>query len=507
MAAVAPETSETQEAQQKPGWASTYDALNAKLPGKFSNSLPSSSTVAAGATLASDRLSTLSATGRKQLGELGRASSQRASEIGTASSASANKFREMSAQKLKDSQEAWLSCCYSVTNETQVALNVALCQVGPLYYEVIAPGDTFERRIPNLPFALELRPFPESPYNSWSTTWPVLAVTGPVVAAASLLAIPFVAVAAGGSALASLTGIGSSIAAGATATAESVTASAATATALVAKASSLPGARHVKTKLSDAARKAVGEHISRDKIQEHVVRYITERGVAAGAGAATEAEVRRITDAEDGDRKKKQRREGKVDEVEVTGLDVEKVLRCETGKSAVDKALAKAFKKLSTKSGLREYKTDENPVLRVVGGPELETRTPPSSFLHPHPSPKTFLVFYPLVVLHAPASVVRAEPVPASEVPPTEDETRIMKEGKVVEKYETAEKVAATAPAPTGEAKEGGKEMSEQGKKDFEQAVEEAQKEEGETGKAEEGSKGQGKEGEEVVQKKKGWFW
>lgn len=178
---------------------------------------------------------------------------------------------------------------------------------------------------------------------------------------------------------------------------------------------------------------------------------------------------------------------------------------------------------MSLKSGLKEFKTEENPVLRVVGGfvfiplftflfhsrchdtfrtntpsyprsPELETRTPPSSFLHPHPAPKNFLVFYPFVILHAPPGVI-AEPVPLSETAPTADEKRVMDEAKVVEKWETAEKVKEKQPAK-GEGKEA-----------FEKTVEEVEKEETPNVATAEEGKGKTAEGAVGGEKKKGWLW
>ncbi|GAA6041225.1 hypothetical protein JCM8097_008352 [Rhodosporidiobolus ruineniae] len=497
-----PDTPELVEeaSQQPPAWTKQYDALAARLPPKLASLVPSSSTANSAINTTSDRLKTFGST----------VGSTATSQWAVVSSKSAEAGKDIStfsaAQWKKAGPEAWCACAWVVVNETQVPLNVSLNQVGPLYFEVLKPEETFERRVPNLPFSLEIRPFDGSnAYGSWDKTWPILAVTGPAVALTSLLAIPLVAFAAGGTALASLTSFGSSVAAGTAAVGDAAMATAGTATALVAKASSLPGARQVKGKLADAARKAVGENISREKVQRHVVRYLTTRGGAAAAegaagGAELEAAAQRQITAEEEDRRKQARKQGKVDEVEVTGLDVEKVLRCQTGKSSVDKALAKAFKRLSIKSKLREYTTSENPVLRIVGGPELETRTPPSSFLHPHPAPKTYIVFYPFTILHAPPSLVRAEPVPVDEEPPTADEARVMQQGRVVEKWETAEKAVEKAPS-LAEGNEGGAGLD--------KAVEEAERETGEKQEEEavEAGKGKGKEGEGEPQKKKGWFW
>lgn len=207
---------------------------------------------------------------------------------------------------------------------------------------MLAPGVTFERRVPKLWFALEVRPFtsPSTAYNAWSTTWPILCVTGPAVAVTSLLAIPFVAVAAGGTALASLTSIGSSVVSGAATAAESAGATAAAAAGFAAKAGSVPGAGKVKGKLADAAKSLVNKHMSPDKVQQHVVRYLN-KGSAAGEtapGAGTTEEGPPLLEGEsEASKVRRIKKEKKLEEVDVTGYDVEKVLKCETGHAATDK--------------------------------------------------------------------------------------------------------------------------------------------------------------------------
>ncbi|GAA5900444.1 hypothetical protein JCM6882_001248 [Rhodosporidiobolus microsporus] len=504
---------EGQQTPTKPGWTAKYDAITSSLPTALSARLPSSDTAATAVSLANDRLTTLGNSSKQQWDSLSRASSQRAAEMSRAGSEAMDATRKSTAEQWKKrGPDAWMECVWVVRNETQVPINVSLNQVGPLYYEVLKPEETFERRVPKLPFSLELRPYtsPSTAYTPWSTTWPILAVTGPAVALTSLLAIPLVAVAAGGTALASLSAFGSSVAAGAAAAGDAAIGTAAAATAFVAKANSLPGARQVKGKLADAAKKAVGERgvpTTKAEAQRHVVRYLMARKNGEGEG---EGEDRLIEEDAEG-RKKRAKKEGKVDEVEVTGYDLEKVLICETGNSKLDKALAKAFKRLSIKSKLKQFKTADNPVLRIVGGPELDTRTPAASFLHPNPAPKTFLVFYPFALLHTPPTLLRAEPVPTSEVPPTEDEARVMKDARVVEKWETAEKASRAAP----EGVEGQAEGRDGKREEAERAVEEAEREEGSGKTTVEQSVGKGKEkegemkkdGEEKKEKKKGWFW
>ncbi|GAA5991560.1 hypothetical protein JCM10908_005763 [Rhodotorula pacifica] len=501
------------------GWIATYDQTISKLPPALATRLPTGETAAKSVALAQDKLA-----------GFGEASKQQWTEASKFTAAKANALREAAA-KNSPAKIEWLKQAWSVTNETQVPLNISLNQVGPLYFEVVAPGDTFERRIPNVWHLLEVRPYtsPSTAYNAWSTTWPILCVTGPAVAATSLLAIPIVAVAAGGSALASLTAFGSSIgAAVSSATAgavEGVSATAATVTAAAAKANRLPGASRVRGKLADAARNLVRDQVGRQEVQQRVIRYLTNTagaGAAAayGAGAGAEAQEGRTATLEnaqeqdtsqEGQRKRLKRDFGgeavrtrgntgkKLDEVDVTGHDMERVLLCATGNTTVDKELAKAFKRLSFKTKFGEFKTQDNPVLRIIGGPELETRTPEPSLFRPHPSPRQILVFHPFILVRRTDLV--AEPISPSEVPPTESESRLISEAKVVESYAEAEKVAEK----TGKGE------------DLEEAVKEAQEEFGTAHVAETGAAGTeqvtvggvaaAEQGEAPAKAlKKGWF-
>ncbi|GAA6048049.1 hypothetical protein JCM3770_000166 [Rhodotorula araucariae] len=471
-------TPATQE-QPNPAWTSTYDSLAAKLPAVVTSKIPSSTAVATAVATAQTHLSTFGKAGKERYTQMSK----------TASSLT-------QASKDRFGPDQWLACAWSVTNHTQVPLNVALCQVGPLYYEVLPPDATFERRVPNLWFALEVRPYtsPSTAYNAWSTTWPILCVTGPAVAVTSLLALPFVAVAAGGTALASLTALGSSIASGAAAAAESVGATAVAAAGFAAKVNRVPGAGKVKGKLADAARDLVGEHISRDKVQRHVIRYLTKGAGAAGVAGAAEGPPLLEEGEPDEARARRARKEKKLDEIDVTGYPVDKVLKCETGHAATDKALVKAFKRLSFKTRFTEYRTQDNPVLRVVGGPELETRTPTPTFFHPNPAPRQVLVFHPFTLLHS-ASVV-AEPLGADEAPPTEDEERVMTGARVVDSYEEAQKAVDKAPAADGTE---GEEAA------VDQAVEEAKQEVA----GAHGTTGTHEPAVELPAKKqkKGWLW
>ena len=213
-------------------------------------------------------------------------------------------------------------------------------------------------RAANVWHLLEVRPYtsPSTAYNAWSTTWPILCVTGPAVAATSLLAIPIMAVAAGGSALASLSAFGSSIGtavSSATAGAvEGVSATAATVTAAAAKANRLPGAARVRGKLADAARNLVRDQVGRQEVQQRVIRYLT---TATGGAAAAAAGGRDTAGHAEEDGTEHEQPEPttpylggepvqtrgimgkKLDEVDVTGHDMERVLTCSTGNSTIDK--------------------------------------------------------------------------------------------------------------------------------------------------------------------------
>ncbi|GAA5952976.1 hypothetical protein JCM8115_002399 [Rhodotorula mucilaginosa] len=428
------------------GWVAAYDSTLRKLPPAIATRLPTSETAASSVALAQDKL-----TG------LGEASKQSWEVVAQ----KANGLRQAAQARTGPASVEWLRQAWSVTNETQVPLNISLNQVGPLYFQVVAPGDTFERRIPNVWHLLEVRPYtsPSTAYNAWSTTWPILCVTGPAVAATSLLAIPIMAVAAGGSALASLSAFGSSIGtavSSATAGAvEGVSATAATVTAAAAKANRLPGASRVRGKLADAARKLVREQVGRQEVQQRVVRYLTTATGGAGAAAAAGGRDTAGHAEEDGTEHEQpeptvsylggepvQTRGNtgkKLDEVDVTGHDIERVLTCSTGNATIDMELAQAFKRLSFKTKFGEFKTAENPVLRIVGGPELVTRTPKPSLFHAHPSPRQILIFHPFILVRRTDLV--AVSVSPEEVPPTESESRVIEKAKVVEIYAEAEEV------------------------------------------------------------------
>lgn len=171
------------------------------------------------------------------------------------------------------------------------------------------------------------------------------------------------AVAAGGSALASLSAFGSSIGtavSSATAGAvEGVSATAATVTAAAAKANRLPGASRVRGKLADAARNLVRDQVGRQEVQQRVVRYLTTATGGAGAAAAAGGRDTAGHAEEDGTEHEQpeptvsylggepvQTRGNtgkKLDEVDVTGHDIERVLTCSTGDATIDKVRFSLF--------------------------------------------------------------------------------------------------------------------------------------------------------------------
>lgn len=118
----------------------------------------------------------------------------------------------------------------------------------------------------------------------------------------------------------------------------------------------------MKGKLVDAARKNVGEN--GEKLTGHVVRYFTK--ASAGAAVAGAVERTEVEHGEKGNGNGKKEKSKKVQEVDITGYELEKALKCETGKSKVDKALKEAFEALCIKQS--HWKTKENPVLQIVGG-------------------------------------------------------------------------------------------------------------------------------------------
>ncbi|BEI84600.1 hypothetical protein CcaverHIS002_0500010 [Cutaneotrichosporon cavernicola] len=299
-----------------------------------------------------------------------------------------------------------LSHGYSVANATHVPLYISLNQVGPLMYEAVSPNGVFERRAPALFFfLLEVRASGDA-YTPWSVAWPILAVTGPVVAITSIAAIPIAAAVTGS---ATLAGISASVYSGL-----------ATASASVAAAgrkhrgASLPLAWRQKKlhgKLVDAAKAHVGS--LQESGTQRVLQYVTA-AVAAVTGAKADEHAPGAVP--------------KLAEIDVTGYPLDKVLACKTGKRKLDAELDAAS---------RDFQPKTNPVLRVVGGPELEER-----------GDKYLLVFYPLRLEHI--VDLHAEPLPQEDTPPTAEEARLAKDAKLVDSWEEASIHSEDAPAHLG---------------------------------------------------------
>lgn len=159
-----------------------------------------------------------------------------------------------------------------------------------------------------------------------------MALVGPVAAATSLLLIPFAALAVGGTALASLAGFGTTVAEGAAATVAGAGSAAATVGGYAAKAAHLPGGAKIKGKLVEAAKTNLGK--GKEVVTEGVVRYLGKATAGAALGGAA---LGAKEDEDRGRAKELERGKKKLEEVDVTGLPLEKVLKCETGKKRIDR--------------------------------------------------------------------------------------------------------------------------------------------------------------------------
>ncbi|KAK4056111.1 hypothetical protein OIO90_002842 [Microbotryomycetes sp. JL221] len=398
------------------GWTKTYANMTKRLPDSISSRLPTTEQAQSHVETLTTKVEELSSASKVKYDEWSVASKQKYDEMSLASKDRYTKAKS-SYKASKLNPDRMFDKAWSVSNETNVALNVSLNQVGPLHYQVLLPNETFERRVPNLWYSLEVRPWTGSStaYNSWSVTWPILAVAGPTVAATSLLAI---AMMSGGTALTTLKSAGTAAASSVASASSAMTGAGAKAARLAAGAAALPGGARIKNKLVDAARKnVVGEN--GEVITEKLVRYFAKDPEDATTVKASD---------EQADKPKRE----KIKEVDVTGFELEKVLKCDTGKSKVDKELESAFASLCLKE--KGIKTADNPVLRIVGGPELEERE----------NEHQVLVFYPFVIEQV--VDIGVEPVPPSEVPPTEDESAFLRDARVVPTVKQAEVAAANAP-------------------------------------------------------------
>lgn len=98
--------------EQPPRWQSAYTSFSTSphLPDAIASRLPSVNTLSA----AQSRISDLATSGTKQAGQMSRTASQRVAEL-----------RQSAGGKMGN----WAECAWSVTNQTQVPLNVSLNQV------------------------------------------------------------------------------------------------------------------------------------------------------------------------------------------------------------------------------------------------------------------------------------------------------------------------------------------------------------------------------------------
>lgn len=107
-----------------PAWTSTYDTVQSKLPTFVSTRLPSSTTAAATVSQVSSQLSTLGTSSKEHLSTLN-ASGKELKRAGS------KRFVDLSEslKQRKLTPEALTANAWSVTNQTQVSLNISLNQV------------------------------------------------------------------------------------------------------------------------------------------------------------------------------------------------------------------------------------------------------------------------------------------------------------------------------------------------------------------------------------------
>lgn len=129
-------TATTEVAGQAPAWQAKYDAARSSLPAAVQARLPTSATAAQHVSTISDKIDVLTAQGKDKLGQLSKTSAIKAGE-----------WRNQAAAVRLSTDQSVLSKAWSVTNETNIALNLSLNQVGPLMYQTVLPNETFERRV------------------------------------------------------------------------------------------------------------------------------------------------------------------------------------------------------------------------------------------------------------------------------------------------------------------------------------------------------------------------
>ena len=113
-AAVPPESGSSTPSST--GWVAAYDSTLRKLPPAIATRLPTSETAASSVALAQDKLS-----------GFGEASKQSWDVVAQ----KANGLRQAAQARTGPARVEWLRQAWSVTNETQVPLNISLNQVSP----------------------------------------------------------------------------------------------------------------------------------------------------------------------------------------------------------------------------------------------------------------------------------------------------------------------------------------------------------------------------------------
>lgn len=101
-----------------PQWTAQYDKAVAALPPSIASRLPTSTVAAEHVSTLSDKVATLSASGKDQLGELSRSGSKKVDQL-----------RARATGRLSEVGGDVFANAWSVRNGTNVALNISLNQV------------------------------------------------------------------------------------------------------------------------------------------------------------------------------------------------------------------------------------------------------------------------------------------------------------------------------------------------------------------------------------------
>lgn len=131
-----PSATENVVAESAPSWQSKYEAARSSLPSGIQSRLPTSAEAAQHVSTISDKIDVLAAQGKDRLAQFSKTSSIKAET-----------WRNQANAVRLSTDQSVLSKAWSVTNETNVALNLSLNQVGPIFYATVLPNETFERRV------------------------------------------------------------------------------------------------------------------------------------------------------------------------------------------------------------------------------------------------------------------------------------------------------------------------------------------------------------------------